>query len=124
VSAGYRVLDWEIRNQDGDIIDPARDRIQFDDDLTFTAVRWELLECSPVTVPADNLASVRFDAGLADQALPRSVIDRLDLLAGMRVRQAMYDRQAAAAEKNRALADVIARMKTRARMVARAMRAS
>jgi HK97 family phage prohead protease len=59
VSAGYRVEEWEITNEDGDIIDPEVDRMRWDDDLTFTAVKWELLEASLVSVPADADAAVR-----------------------------------------------------------------
>jgi len=35
-----------------------KDRINFDGDLTFAALRWELLETSLVTVPADAAASI------------------------------------------------------------------
>jgi phage head maturation protease len=59
VSVGYRVEEWEITTQDGTKIDPEVDRVRFDDDLTFTAARWELLECSLVTVPADPMATIR-----------------------------------------------------------------
>jgi phage head maturation protease len=59
VSIGYRVLEWEVKDGDGNLIDPEKDRIRYDDDLTFTAVKWELFEVSLVTVPADPAAAVR-----------------------------------------------------------------
>lgn len=59
ISAGYRVEEWEIRDEDGAVIDPERDRVKWDDDLTFTATRWELLECSLVCVPADPTSVIR-----------------------------------------------------------------
>ena len=51
---GYRVDEWEVKDADGNVIDP--NRLRWDDnsdDLTFTATRWELLEVSLVTIPAD-----------------------------------------------------------------------
>jgi hypothetical protein len=36
----------------------SKDRINFDGDLTFAAMRWEVLETSLVTVPADAAASI------------------------------------------------------------------
>lgn len=68
ISAGYRVEEWEIADKDGRIINPDRDRVSWDDDLTFTATRWELLEASLVSCPADATAMVR-STGL-DRALP------------------------------------------------------
>jgi hypothetical protein len=56
---GYRVDEWEITDEGGDVVDPARERINFDGDYTFTAVRWELLEVSLVSVPADPNATIR-----------------------------------------------------------------
>jgi HK97 family phage prohead protease len=57
VSAGYRVLQWRVTDSDGDDVDPGRAR--WDDDLTYTATRWELLEASLVSVPADASATIR-----------------------------------------------------------------
>ena len=48
-SAGYRVDDWEITDADGKVLDPDKERINFDDDLTFTATRWHLYEASLVS---------------------------------------------------------------------------
>jgi phage head maturation protease len=59
ISAGYRVEEWEITDPDGKVIDPDKDRVRWDDDLTFTATRWQLFEVSGVGVPADAVASVR-----------------------------------------------------------------
>lgn len=59
ISAGYIVREWQITDDDGNVIDPEKTRISLDDDLTFTATRWELLEASLVSVPADALSSIR-----------------------------------------------------------------
>jgi hypothetical protein len=50
---------WSVEDEDGNIIDTEKDRIRWDDDLTFTATRWELLEASLVAVPADSGSIVR-----------------------------------------------------------------
>jgi HK97 family phage prohead protease len=57
VSAGYRVQQWSITDDDGDIVDEKN--IRWDDELTFTATRWQLFEASLVGVPADAAAAVR-----------------------------------------------------------------
>jgi phage head maturation protease len=59
ISAGYTVREWEVSDKDGRIIDPETTRINFDDDLTFTATRWELHEGSLVSVPADAASMIR-----------------------------------------------------------------
>lgn len=68
VSIGYRVEKWEVKDDDGNIVDPDRDRLIWDEEYTFTAKRWELLEASLVSVPADPAAAVR-SAGM--RPLPR-----------------------------------------------------
>jgi phage head maturation protease len=83
ISAGYRVDDWEVKNSDGNIVDTEKDRIRWDDDLTFTAIKWELLEASLVAVPADNAGSVR---SLSANPNIRDIRTR------MASRQAMSDR--------------------------------
>lgn len=71
ISIGYIVSQWEVRDADGRILDPERDRISVDADLTFEASRWELLEASLVSVPADASASVRSFTSAQDSAAPR-----------------------------------------------------
>jgi hypothetical protein len=83
VSAGYQVHSWEISDEDGRVVDA--DAASYDDNLTFTATKWSLLECSLVSVPADSLASVR---SLGDGA-PNFI---RDTLARMTARQNMSDR--------------------------------
>jgi phage head maturation protease len=64
VSAGYRVDSWLITDADGDVVEE-RD-IGWNDELTFTATRWQLFEASLVGVPADAVASVRSLGGGRD----------------------------------------------------------
>jgi len=91
VSAGYRVLDWEITDEDGDVLDPEYDRIAWDDaGLTFTAARWELLECSAVLVAADATAAIR---GLEAHHNIDDVRARMMARERMATRQRMMDAQ-------------------------------
>lgn len=97
ISAGYRVEDWEITDGQGRLLDPELDRIRWDDDLTYTATRWELLEASLVTVPADASASIR---SYGDRALtfPSIFQNRnADIRMRMSIRQKMYRRASSAA---------------------------
>jgi phage head maturation protease len=64
ISAGYRVDQWQITDADGDVVDE-RD-VRWDDDLTFTATRWQLFEASLVGVPADGAAAIRSIGGRGD----------------------------------------------------------
>ena len=89
VSAGYSVSEWEISDVDGNIIDPEKGRIAWDDNLTFTATRWQLLEVSAVGVPADASSAVRSFGGAATG-------DLVDVRARMLARQRMHERQNAA----------------------------
>jgi phage head maturation protease len=57
ISAGYRVDKWQITDADGDVVDE-RD-VRWDDELTFTATRWQLFEASLVGVPADAASMIR-----------------------------------------------------------------
>jgi phage head maturation protease len=99
ISIGYRVDDWEIKDGDGNIINPEKDRVRWDDDeLTFTATDWQLLEASLVTVPADATAAIRSYAG-RDGALPclnRRIIRAMisETKALMWLRQASFDGKA------------------------------
>jgi hypothetical protein len=66
LSVGYSVSAWEITGEDGNVIDPEKEWLRWDDtDLTFTAVRWQLLEASLVGVPADSASAVRSFGGAA-----------------------------------------------------------
>lgn len=71
ISAGYIVREWKITDTDGNVIDPETTRINIDDDLTFTASRWELLEASLVSVPADAKASIRSFGSGQDRVVPQ-----------------------------------------------------
>ena len=44
ISAGYSVREWEITDSKGNMLDPEVANIRWDDDLTFTATRWDLHE--------------------------------------------------------------------------------
>jgi phage head maturation protease len=88
LSAGYRVDAWEIRDEDGDIIDPEVDRVRWDDNLTFTATKWQLLEASLVLVPADDSASIRSLGGGNPIADVRA---RMVARTRMMARQSQYD---------------------------------
>lgn len=85
ISAGYRVLEWSVADQDGRIID--QETTPWDDSLVFTGVKWELLEVSIVSVPADSAAGIRnFD----DLAYGDG--DLINVRARMQVRQNISDR--------------------------------
>jgi hypothetical protein len=89
ISAGYSVSKWEISGEDGDIIDPEKTQMRWDETWTFTATRWQILEASLVGVPADAASAVRsFGAGA-----PGDLAN--DVLARMQCRQRMLERQTA-----------------------------
>jgi hypothetical protein len=46
-----------ITDADGDVV--SEKNVKWDDDLTFTATRWQLFEASLVGVPADAVAGIR-----------------------------------------------------------------
>ncbi len=91
MSAGYRVLEWEVVDADGDAVDPARAR--WDDGLTFTATRWQLLESSWVGIPADSLALVRSLHSDNDNSSSAAyALHRMQTRERMVRRQRMHDR--------------------------------
>ena len=66
ISIGYRINNFEITDGDGRVIDPEVDRLRWnEDDLTFTANDWQLIEVILVSVAADPATGVR---SLADSA--------------------------------------------------------
>jgi phage head maturation protease len=85
ISAGYQVYEWEITDKDGRVLDPETDAIRIEDDLTFTATRWEIHEASLVSVPADAPAMVR-SSGSADAVST--------IYGRMQARQKMIEQQA------------------------------
>jgi hypothetical protein len=116
VSVGYRVEEWEITDQFGRVLDPEVDRVRADDELKFEAIRWELLECSLVTVPADPMARIRSDY---DQPFAPGIGEKAAAAARarMRMRQEIASRSIAAARASAdANADALARMKSRQAM--------
>ncbi|MCG2668752.1 HK97 family phage prohead protease [Bradyrhizobium sp. GCM10023182] len=87
VSVGYIVSSWEITDAKGRVLDPDDDRIPLDGSLTFEATRWQVLEGSLVSVPADPQAVVRSIDGT-------STPPAFGPLARMEARQRMIDAQA------------------------------
>jgi hypothetical protein len=92
ISAGYAVREWQITDAKGNILDPEVSQIRWDDDLTFEAVKWDLQECSLVSVPADPLSGIR-SLGGGDRALALDHI--VAARTRMLVRQRMTERQTA-----------------------------
>ena len=88
VSIGYRVTAWRAEDSEGNSVDS--DAARWDDDLTFTATKWELLEASLVCVPADSSASVR---SLGNRNSIGDVRARMDARQRMQTRQRMVDAQ-------------------------------
>jgi Caudovirus prohead serine protease len=73
VSIGYQVEKWTITDRDGKEVD--QKAAAWDDDLTFTATRWALIEASLVSVPADPQAVMRnFDQVYAPQILQETLV--------------------------------------------------
>jgi hypothetical protein len=99
ISAGYRVEEWQISDENGDIIDPEKSRLRWDDtdNLTYEAVVWELIECSLVTTPADTAATIRSLGGDHDHALP--AFTRIDDPLVREIKVRMAARQAIASRR-------------------------
>jgi hypothetical protein len=60
-------MPW-VRDEDGRLVDPERDRISWDEDrLSFLGTRWQLFEVSLVGVPADAASMIRSLGSYDDQ---------------------------------------------------------
>jgi phage head maturation protease len=105
LSAGYSVSEWEIRDENGDIVDPDTTSIRWDDNLSFEATRWQLIECSLVLIPADSAAMVRSFGGAR-------ILSRQEI-ANVRARMQARERMCGMAPES--VADVRARMLARQR---------
>jgi phage head maturation protease len=93
LSAGYSIEKWEAKDADGNKVDP--DRAGWGDDLTFTATRWTLAECSLVGVPADAMAMIRSLDGHSDDAAEvENALVRMQVRDRMYLRQRMIEAQA------------------------------
>jgi phage head maturation protease len=104
MSAGYSVQGWRVTDSDGDVLDPDKDHISWDVDLTFVATKWQLAEGSLVGCPADPLSAIRSHGGnsAADDARRRmqnrqAVAECRDR---MQIRQAMLDQQQSVSESH------------------------
>jgi hypothetical protein len=84
ISAGYCVREWQITDDAGKVLNPETSQIRWDDNLTFTATRWDLHEGSLVAIPADHLSGIR-SIGSGGNTLA-------DVRARMQARQAISDR--------------------------------
>jgi HK97 family phage prohead protease len=94
ISIGYSVApsDWRITDADGDEVDPNSARWN-EDGLTFTATRFQLVECSLVSVPADADAGMRAANQLrCDRAYQMFSPELRNRVARMRTRQAIMMR--------------------------------
>jgi hypothetical protein len=92
ISAGYRVTTWEVRDEDGQIIDQ---ELAYSNAASFTYIarQWELLEASLCSVVADAGAGVRRD--------DRSGDPLADIRGRMNARQTMSDRMSLLSDAGR-----------------------
>lgn len=90
VSCGYRVTDWQVADEDGRIIDQENTYRGDGDSFTYTALKWELLEVSLVSVAADASASIR---NFSDEVYVEGYL--VDARARVGARQRMHERQQA-----------------------------
>lgn len=90
---GYRVLEWQVEDAEGDAVDP--DQVRWgDDDLRFIGNKWELMEVSICTVVADPASGFRNNDDLVDRPyFPPAAPHLIDIRARMMSRQRMVDRQ-------------------------------
>jgi phage head maturation protease len=118
LSLGYRVERWEISDSENNVIDP--ERAGWDDDLTYTAVRFQILECSLVCVPADADALIR-SLGNSDGEVYRET-DRAEgrhdgevatIIARMQARQLESETRAAKLDEDFEVDVIFARMVSR-----------
>jgi phage head maturation protease len=84
VSIGYSVSSWLVTDEDGNVVDPSR--LRWDGEYIFTAKRFELIECSLVSVPADPSAMTRSVSTRIMDPMVRAI------LARMRARQRIASR--------------------------------
>lgn len=85
ISAGYRVTRWRVEDEDGATIDQEHTYRRDDDNFTYFAERWELLECSCLNIAADAGAGIR-----DEQSSTGNTIE--DIRARMWARQRMVER--------------------------------
>lgn len=99
ISAGYSVQEWAVADEEGRVLDPTYLRWD-DDNLTFEAVRWQLIECSLVACPADAGAGIRsfvsgLDRALVSDDLSEDVQVLMSVRMRMEARQRMFNAQRA-----------------------------
>jgi phage head maturation protease len=88
VSIGYTIDRFSIIDAAGNILDPAVDLIRWDDELTFEATKWSLLECSVVSVPADPEATFRsFDSSATSPFIGAKAARNIKTRMRMRMRR-------------------------------------
>jgi Caudovirus prohead serine protease len=94
ISVGYKVTEWEVRDDKGKVIDP--DSVAWGgEESTFVGRRWELLEVSLVSCPADTASGFRNQSDLHDRVyFPTLPACLNDVRTRMEIRQRIMERQA------------------------------